>query len=50
MFNNVPFPPIQYNLCIEYEDEKGNDCGIVTLAPGENKVCTVKNYISNGVH
>ena len=35
--------------CFEYEDEQGNDCSTLTLAAGENKLCTVKNYISSGV-
>jgi hypothetical protein len=34
-----------YNICFEYEDEQGNDCSNVTLAAGEEKTCTVKNYI-----
>jgi len=32
-------------ICFEYEDEQGNDCSTVTLATGEDKTCTVKNYI-----
>ena len=43
--NVVPF--ILYNICFEYEDEQGNDCSTLTLAAGENKLCTVKNYISS---
>ena len=34
-----------YIICIEYEDEQGNDCKTLTLAAGEEKTCTVKNYI-----
>ena len=35
-----------YNpLCFEYEDEQGNDCSTITLAAGESRTCTVKNYI-----
>jgi hypothetical protein len=34
-----------YNICFEYEDEQGNYCSNVTLAAGEEKTCTVKNYI-----
>jgi hypothetical protein len=33
------------SICIEYEDEQGNDCSTVTLAAGEEKTCIVKNYI-----
>jgi hypothetical protein len=36
---------VRYHICFNYEDEQGNDCSTVTLAEGENKVCTVKNYI-----
>jgi hypothetical protein len=32
-------------LCFEYEDEQGNDCSTITLAAGEERTCTVKNYI-----
>ncbi len=39
-------PFIDYRICFEYEDEQGNDCSTLTLAAGENKLCTVKNYIS----
>ena len=39
-------PGLIYNICFEYEDEQGNDCSTVTLAAGEDKTCTVKNYIS----
>jgi hypothetical protein len=34
-----------YDICFEYEDEQGNDCSTITLAAGEEKTCTVKNYI-----
>jgi len=37
-----------YTICFEYEDEQGNDCNNVTLARGEEKTCTVKNYILSG--
>ena len=36
-----------YQICYEYEDEQGNDCSTLTLQSGENKVCTVKNYIAD---
>jgi len=39
-------PILTYFICFEYEDEQGNDCSDVTLAAGEDKTCTVKNYIS----
>jgi hypothetical protein len=32
-------------ICFEYEDEQGNDCSTITLAAGEERTCTVKNYI-----
>ena len=35
-------------ICIEYEDELGNDCSplnSVYLQVGTNKTCIVKNYI-----
>jgi hypothetical protein len=38
-------PNLFYTICIEYEDEQGNDCSTLTLAAGEDKTCTVKNYI-----
>ena len=41
-------PDTDYAICFEYEDEQGNDCSTLTLAAGENKLCTVKNYISLG--
>ena len=34
-----------YIICLEYEDEQGNDCNTITLAAGEERTCTVKNYI-----
>jgi len=37
--------PTQYSICIEYEDEFGNDCSIVTIDKGEKEVCIVKNHI-----
>ena len=36
---------IFYEICFEYEDEQGNDCNTLTLAAGEERTCTVKNYI-----
>lgn len=36
---------IGYAICFEYEDEQGNDCSTLTLQSGEDKICTVKNYI-----
>ena len=39
-------PDLAYQICFEYEDEQRNDCSTLTLAAGENKLCTVKNYIS----
>jgi hypothetical protein len=36
---------INYLICFEYEDELGNDCSTITLAAGESRTCTVKNYI-----
>jgi len=39
-----------YNpICFEYEDEQGNDCSTITLAAGESRTCTVKNYIVNAL-
>lgn len=38
-----------YQICFEYEDEQGNDCSTIILAAGEEKTCTVKNYISLAV-
>jgi hypothetical protein len=32
-------------LCFEYVDEQGNDCSTITLTAGEERTCTVKNYI-----
>jgi hypothetical protein len=37
-----------YINCLEYEDEQGNDCNTITLAAGESRTCTVKNYIRVG--
>ena len=39
---------IDSNICFEYEDEQGNDCSTITLAAGESRTCTVKNYITEG--
>jgi len=36
------------NICFEYEDEQGLDCSTITLAAGEEKSCTVKNYMLSG--
>lgn len=41
----IQAPQVVYEICFEYEDEQGNDCSNVTLAAGEDKTCTVKNYI-----
>ncbi len=41
-------PDTDYTICFEYVDEADNDCSTLTLAAGENKLCTVKNYISVG--
>ena len=44
-------PFFEYTICIQYEDEQGNDCSQTTVNEGENGVCTVKNHIlfaSNG--
>ena len=35
-------------ICFEYEDQQGNDCSTITVAAGERKTCTVKNYIKYG--
>ena len=35
------------SICFEYEDEQGNDCSTITLAAGESRTCTVKNYIGD---
>jgi hypothetical protein len=44
--DNTTSPVIQYHIiCFEYEDEQGNDCSNITLAAGESRTCTVKNYI-----
>jgi hypothetical protein len=34
-----------YIICLEYEDEQGNDCNTITLAAGESRTCIVKDYI-----
>jgi hypothetical protein len=47
LFTNTP-NRVSYTICFEYEDEQGNDCSNVTLAAGEKKTCTVKNYILSG--
>jgi hypothetical protein len=33
------------DICFEYLDEQDNDCSTITLAAGEERTCTVKNYI-----
>jgi len=48
LFNTNILPNFGYSICFEYEDEQGNDCSTVTLAAGEEKTCTVKNYILIG--
>jgi hypothetical protein len=35
---------VNYIICLEYED----DCNTITLAAGEERTCTVKNYIRVG--
>jgi len=45
LLNTNADPDLSYTICIEYEDEQGNDCSRLTLAGGEDKTCTVKNYI-----
>jgi hypothetical protein len=40
---------INYQFCIEYEDEQGNDCSTITLTAGEEKTCTVKNHIVRSI-
>ncbi|HJT85417.1 MAG TPA: hypothetical protein VJ697_13135, partial [Nitrososphaeraceae archaeon] len=40
---------VRYVICFLYEDELGNDCSTMTLAAGEQRTCTVKNYIYQGV-
>lgn len=42
--SNTSYVPI----CFEYEDEQGIDCNPITIAAGEEKTCTVKNYINFG--
>jgi len=50
-FNTNPSPPSFFDLfysaiCFEYEEEPGNNnCNTITLAAGEHRTCTVKNYI-----
>ena len=36
---------LRYFICLEYEEEQGNDCNTITLVVGEQRTCTVKNYI-----
>ncbi|MFB5600819.1 MAG: hypothetical protein ACE5SW_11415 [Nitrososphaeraceae archaeon] len=38
-----------FDLCFEYEDEKGNDCSMATIKTNEDKTCIVKNYIKNAL-
>ena len=45
LLNTNADPDLSYTICIEYEDEQENDCSTLTLAGGEDKTCTVKNYI-----
>ena len=45
LLNTNASPDLSYIICIEYEDEQGNDCSTLALAAGEDKRCTVKNYI-----
>ena len=37
-------------ICFEYEDEEGNDCSLIDLKAGDDKTCTVKNYIAEGAN
>ena len=37
---------IEYKICFEYEDKQESDCSTITLAAGESRTCTVKNYIN----
>jgi hypothetical protein len=46
LFNSTS--SINFDICFEYEDEQGNDCSTITLAAGEERTCTVKNYIRFG--
>lgn len=41
----MPTSEVFFDICFEYEDEQGNDCGTIALAAGEEKTCIVKNYI-----
>ena len=45
--NNEDDVEINYTICFEYEDENGEDCSSIDLQEGDNKTCTVKNYISS---
>jgi hypothetical protein len=47
LLKTTPTQQLSYIICIEYEDEQDNDCSTLTLAAGEDKTCTVKNYISS---
>jgi len=47
LFNSNTFTTY-HTICIQYEDEQGNDCSQTTVNEGEDKVCIVKNYISYG--
>jgi len=38
-----------FDICFEYEDEKGNDCSMTTIKTNEDKTCIVKNYIKNAL-
>jgi hypothetical protein len=40
------FVIVYREICFEYVDELGNDCNNITLAAGEHRTCTVKNYIA----
>lgn len=37
--------PTLYSICVEYDDEHGNDCRMTIVNSGEKKVCIVKNHI-----
>lgn len=45
-FSNNTITTFYRFLCFEYEDEQGNNCNSITLGAGEQKTCTVKNYIN----
>lgn len=48
LLNTNVNPDPEYRICFKYEDEQGNEYSTLTLAAGENKLCTLKNYIFVG--